>query len=89
MHQIFQQTEAGFEPQGGFMDISLLLEILERKTATNMALGMNYAQALRAAQAEMLGKAERTYSRLGMFCLRARLAGAARSLVARRLERRR
>lgn len=71
------------------MDISLLREILERKTAANMALGMAPQHALQAAQAEMLGKAGQTFSRLGLFCFRARLQGAARLLVASRLERNR
>lgn len=64
------------------MDISLLREMLAKKTATNMTRGMNYPQALRAAQAEMLGKAGRSFSRLDLFCFRARLTGAARSLAA-------
>ncbi len=68
------------------MDISLLREMLAAKTAINVTRGMNYQQALRSAQAEILGKAGRSFSRLDLFCFRARLTGAARSLAASRLK---
>ncbi len=68
------------------MDISLLREMLAAKTAAKMTQGMPYPQALHAAQTEMLLKAGQSFSRLDLFCFRARLAGAARLLAAVRAE---
>lgn len=70
------------------MDISVLREILEQKAAMNMTLGMPFSLALHKAQAEVLGKAGKALSRVELFCLRAGLAGAARSLAAEASRRR-